>query len=376
MIDESELHNHIRYILDSIGKPETREHKQLCHEFLTKYTAINNINKGRKTYPQNWSAYNQAQQNEKILLMQILDELLSYIDFPPITKGKGRKPIPLRDKIFYIVMQSYNIKSSRRCISDLEIAKKYQYINKTPHFNTILKTQNDKTITHYLKHLIEISVLPLQNIEKDFAIDSTGFSTTQYGRWYDVRIGKKAEKRQYKKVHITCGTKTNIITAINITPGTEADCPQFINLIKKTTETFPIREISADKGYTSRQNLETAWNIGAIPLIPFRKNTNKKGLGIWKKLYTFYTQYPDEFYHHYHKRSNVETTFNMIKTKLGVHLRTKNETAQDNEILTKILCHNIIVLIHETFELGINTDFKTHNKNANLNNAHLIKENN
>ena len=60
---------------------------------------------------------------------------------------------------------------------------------------------------------------------------------------------------------------------------------------------------------------------------------------------------------HYHKRSNVETIFSAIKTKLGEILKSKNFIAQKNELLCKILAYNITVLIHEMYELGINIDF-------------------
>lgn len=59
----------------------------------------------------------------------------------------------------------------------------------------------------------------------------------------------------------------------------------------------------------------------------------------------------------YHKRSNVETTFSMIKRKFGERLRTKTETAQKNELLCKILCHNICVVIQSMYELGITVTF-------------------
>jgi len=37
----------------------------------------------------------------------------------------------------------------------------------------------------------------------------------------------------------------------------------------------------------------------------------------------------------------------------GPSLRSKTETAQVNETLAKVLCHNLVVLIHEMYELGI-----------------------
>jgi hypothetical protein len=42
----------------------------------------------------------------------------------------------------------------------------------------------------------------------------------------------------------------------------------------------------------------------------------------------------------YHKRSNVEATFSMIKRVFGDSVRSKTETARQNEVLLKILCHN------------------------------------
>ena len=60
---------------------------------------------------------------------------------------------------------------------------------------------------------------------------------------------------------------------------------------------------------------------------------------------------------HYHKPSSVETTFSTIKRKFGHSLRSKSETAQVNETLAKILCHNLVVLIQEMYELGIDPVF-------------------
>jgi len=338
-------------------------------EFLIKELRnLDNKPKENKTYGQDWKSYNQAQQKEKVFLIHILNELLNNISFPKTVKV-GRNPIPLKDKIFYLVLQAYNQKSSRRCISDLELCKRLNFVDKTPHFNTILSSLKDTEVTKYLTHLIRISGAPLQQVEQDFAIDSSGFSTCQFDRWFNIRTGKDSDKRRFKKLHMTCGVKTNIITAINITPGNFADSPQFENLVKTTKEMYDIREVSADKAYISRKNLQLVSDMGGIPFIPFKKNArrNQRGVGIWKTMYDFYILNQQEFLEHYHKRSNSETVFHMIKMKFGAHLKTKNNISQTNEILSKCLAHNICVLIQEMFEIGIKIDF---NKCANLKVAH------
>jgi hypothetical protein len=47
----------------------------------------------------------------------------------------------------------------------------------------------------------------------------------------------------------------------------------------------------------------------------------------------------------------------MIKAKFGERLRSKSETAQINEALCKVLCHNLCVVIQSMYELGIEPEF-------------------
>ena len=43
--------------------------------------------------------------------------------------------------------------------------------------------------------------------------------------------------------------------------------------------------------------------------------------------------------------------------KFGDSLRSKTDVAMVNETLCKVLCHNLVVLIHEMCELGIDPVF-------------------
>jgi hypothetical protein len=49
----------------------------------------------------------------------------------------------------------------------------------------------------------------------------------------------------------------------------------------------------------------------------------------------------------------------MIKSRFGGSLRSKTRTAQYNEALCKILCHNICVIIQSIYEPGIDPAFWT-----------------
>ena len=57
----------------------------------------------------------------------------------------------------------------------------------------------------------------------------------------------------------------------------------------------------------------------------------------------------DQFLQRYHKRSNVEIHLSMIKAKFRDHVHSKMDVAMVNEVLCKILCHNICCLIQESY---------------------------
>lgn len=119
-------------------------------------------------------------------------------------------------------------------------------------------------------------------------------------------------------------------------------------------------QVSADKQYLSAANLQTVVDHNAMPFIPFKVNNQsamKSKNTIWRRMYAYYTYNQSHFMASYHKRSNVETTFSMIKAKFGDSLRSKTKTAQINEALCKILAHNLCCLIQSMFELQIKPEF-------------------
>jgi transposase len=74
-------------------------------------------------------------------------------------------------------------------------------------------------------------------------------------------------------------------------------------------------------------------------------------------MYHLFMHRREDFMEHYHKRSNIETAYSMIKGKFGSALRSKCDTGQINEALCKVLAHNICVLVQATHELGIEPTF-------------------
>jgi hypothetical protein len=95
----------------------------------------------------------------------------------------------------------------------------------------------------------------------------------------------------------------------------------------------------------------------ATPFVAFKARHTGKGGGLWGRMHHYFNFRRDEFLSHYHKRSNLESTFCMIKAKFRDHVRSKTDIAMRNEALCKILCHNLCVLIQEMYEVGIDPLF-------------------
>jgi transposase len=65
---------------------------------------------------------------------------------------------------------------------------------------------------------------------------------------------------------------------------------------------------------------------------------------LWEKMYFYFQFRREEFLKHYHQRSNIESTFSMVKAKFRDHVRGRTDVAMRNEVLCKFLCHNICVV--------------------------------
>jgi transposase len=309
----------------------------------------------RTTYPQKWSAYNDAQTHEQDRFQVLLADLCSGLANPPSTNGRPR--LPLSDAVFSIVFKVYSTVSQRRFVSDLREAHNRGFIAKVPHFNSISNYLENSDLTPILRDLITQSSLPLKSVETDFAADSSGFSTSRFTRWFDIKYGTVKQKQDWVKCHLMCGVKTNIVTAVEIHGQWASDAKALPALVDATAQNFQIAEVAADKAYGSRKNTDAITKVGATPFIAFKSDSVGAGGGTWAKMFHYFQFRRDDFLQHYHKRSNVESTFSMMKRKFGDSLRSKTDVAMVNETLCKILYHNLVVLIHETHELGIDPVF-------------------
>lgn len=297
----------------------------------------------RPTYPQPWSLYNHAQTREKDDFMRLLAQLCETIRQPH--QGRGRPRALLSDVVFATTYKVYSLFSSRRFSSDMRAAHAQGYVSHPPHFNTICKYLSDPGLTPLLMDLVHASSLPVKHLETQFAIDSSGFSTCRFVSWYNKKHGRVVDNREWVKMHLTCGTSTHIVTEVRISGWAAHDTNYFKPLLERTARNFNVEGLSADNAYSSHPNLHFAMLAGVVPYIPYRSNTVMPALddtSAWAIMYHYFRACPQEFWAYYHRRSNVESTFDMIKDKFGSSLFSKSTVGQVNEAICKVLCHNLV----------------------------------
>ena len=310
----------------------------------------------RITYPQNWPAYNRAQCEEKDVSQVLLRGLCDGIVSPPQKRGRPR--LPLGDAVYAATMKVYTTLSGRRATSDIRACKERGLLGRVPCYNSVFNIIERADLMPLFKRLVEESAKPLKAIETSFAIDGTGFATNTYSRWFDHKYGEEKKQQRWVKAHAMVGTLTNVITAVEATDGNVNDCPMAEPVILRTKANgFDVRECAMDKAYLSHENLALVEEVGGVPYVPFKSNSIGTGSAAWERMWHYYSCHREDFLAHYHKRSNVETTFSSVKRLFGDSVRSKLLPAQLNEVLLKCLCFNLSTLVHSIRELRIDPKF-------------------
>ncbi|HVZ75607.1 MAG TPA: transposase [Polyangia bacterium] len=217
-------------------------------------TVTESVKVTRKTYVQDWPAYNRAQTVEQDAVRALLRGVCDGIA-TPAHPGRGPKPIAYSDAIFGMAMKVYSGMSARRASGDIKACAAEGHISRAPSYNAILASFDRPEFTPILVSLIEQSAKPLASVERDFAIDSTGFGTSTYRRWYDAKYGREMSKAVWLKAHAMVGVTTNVVTSVRVTDSDGADSPQLPYLVESTAQRFQLAEVSADKAYLGHDNL-------------------------------------------------------------------------------------------------------------------------
>jgi transposase len=304
--------------------------------------------------------YREARMNEKLVFVRLLHALCAGVEQPEY-KG-GRPAYPLCDVLFAAGMKVFTTVSGERSNGDVVMAA--DMIKKetgeevaVPHPYTTLRIMRKPETADIIKRLIEESAKPLREIEVDFALDATGISQMAYVKWFDKKWGKDRREKKWLKLHAMCGVTTLVVTGVEVTPGNKNDSPELPKLVEQTAKNFKMREVSADKGYLAKKNFRAIVATGAEPFIPFKPNSRQGKDELWNRLHAYFVLNKKGFLAKYHKRSKSEVLFSSMKRVLHASVRAKSSTGSVAEVYMKVLVHNLRMLVHAIYELGIDPQF-------------------
>jgi len=244
------------------------------------------------------------------------------------------------------------LKGARKTVFNVEFARNSGFLF-IPHisdnyFNLINEYLRDGRLTPLLQKLITVTSEPFADKEHYFAIDGSGFRIAcGKKRYNEIRTDRKA-KSGYVGIHIIAGVKSKIIPYAIVSEGHIHDNNFFKPLVLGANKMFKIKEIYADKGYLSNANANFCYSLNIKDYIKIKDNTilDKFEDSVWNnsiKRYLEDVQKGAE--RRFSLRANVECAFHMIKTVFSDVLRCKTHTGRVNEVLARIVCHNIRCLV-------------------------------
>ncbi len=352
---EPETEAMVRTILKNYdGDPYSRQ------KLILDFYEHNTPKPEKRIYPRNFPIIYAAARNEKLMFLRILKDVVDYLNIPQRHSGNGRPSAVLKDILKCLCIQSYCGLSHWRIESELKIARELRIIDNIYRKSALCKYLNKEEISYWLQKIYQTIVIPIATIETIAAVDATGMSV-QYGRkrWIEIRDDHQLHK-DYKKLHILSGTKSNAIYFAEITDGNVHESPRLKYLLDGIKDKFSFQRLVADPGYLSKRNTDLISQNGMQPIILPKRNVrsvNRGSDGSWGKMIWFFKNNPELFLMYYHARSNVESTFSMLKRKFGYELRSKSSIGQSNEILAKIVCLNASILGEAILEFQLRPQF-------------------
>lgn len=315
-----------------------------------------------RKYKKDEATYNLIQENEVFIFLRYLPLATLFVcKNKDLWSGLGRPPLKLFDILVCLGIKEYFGKSLRRSMGIIKLCLKaanLRYI-KVPCFKTLDNYYNNPDIKPLLDGLIEFTSKPLNKIEKFFATDATGETTSTASPWYNIRTGKKIRKRDHVMSHITSGTKLNVVTAVDVRTQKGGDNIIFRKQARGTAKNFTIEEHSGDSMYLCKENCDTIEELKGQPFFRPKSNTLVKSDGsyAWLRMMLYYYNHPIKAKRSYNRRSNVESTNSAKKRKIGSHVKSKNDTAKENEATIQWVDYNFTVLARAFYEHDIIPDF-------------------
>lgn len=294
----------------------------------------------REPAPRIWRLYDRAQVCEVPEVIQLVG---TVVDEAHLRVRCGRSswnayPKPVCAKL--ILAQQYDGRCNRVGVGLLQLFRERLGIEPSHtglSYKTLERGYSDFRVISVLNEVFFLTQNPVRMREDGFAVDGSCFPTTIKANWESAkerfaekRGGKK--RRVFEKTVMACGTSFKIIAgfAVASTPYAN-DSPYLQPILRQIVELYdPVRFITADSAFLSRENCESIAELPAKPRIMPKGNVTFRAGGrkAWRMMLREFTMDTERWLRDYHTRSITETVHSTMKrvSFLSLHLVTRNKS--------------------------------------------------
>jgi hypothetical protein len=167
------------------------------------------------------------------------------------------------------------------------------------------------------------------------------------GKWgASVNAARGRRVSSVPKLAVAVASSCHAILAAKVRHGNGSDAPDFHDLLYRSWKRAGVKVVVADAGYDSEANHRLArHDMGVRSIIPagIGRPTTKLPTGRWRRhMSKRFTRKADQ--KQYAQRAQSETSHSMVKRNQGSALRARTPERQKQEMLLRVLTHNIALL--------------------------------
>jgi hypothetical protein len=340
------------------------------------------IKRGRLTDAQR---KNNAYAEERYRALEMLSQLCDLVEKNKPTGQKGRPRSERRDVLFGLVLRAWARISYKTLPGEVMRCVDARQVDQMFHYNTYWKYAGDyeedeaaerrdarnrshddgtTEITRSLREMLVLTQRPVRQVERAVAIDASGVSTarTECHRASKANHNKPLinPKTRWCRLHLAYGVSSGIVLGYVLTASEGDDTgetTQFPELLRQIFSVMKVTEfVLADGGLAHEDQFIQTRKYGAQLISPTKRKWNpdtKKRLGK-DEATRIKRLLEDKFLRDiYNLRNKIETGFENFKRLFRSYITSWMQTNRtfttrmDNEMLCRIIAHNLRKLVHQ-----------------------------
>lgn len=310
---------------------------------------------------------------------ELLAELCYLVERRERTGLPGHPGSELRDVAFGLVWRAFLGFSYERVTKILEEHARMDRVRKIHHRNTYWKYMGSEEFSETLLWMLVMTCRPVRNVETAAALDGTGFSGSvteiHRARVEHDYVPVVDKESKWMRCVYAYGCSTGLVMAYTLMPDSGAgtgETTQFPEVVRQLKQVCNrLRYVIADPAYAHEKNFKLARESGFVLLSPPQVKWDpktKKALGEELAREDKERLNDPLMQMLYDLRNLIEGNNNVLKRLFHSYLtsmirsdekrRKKSMIRLFNEMLCRMIAHNLRKLVHQEMLRDDRVDFK------------------